>query len=124
MRVKKIVLALLFTLLCAVVSSMAADYNVLVKNESTRNNGTNLYVRVRNSNQMVGGTCTALSRYDDGSFYAKLAMEEARTPTLTFYTRANCGGTAIATVRPFAGADPDPAGKTRGCSSPTRRGSW
>ena len=106
MRVKKIVLALLFTLLCAVVPSMAADYNVLVKNESTRNNGTNLYVRVRNSNQMVGGTCTALSRYDDGSFYAKLAMEEARTPTLTFYTRANCGGTAIATVRPFGGDDP------------------
>ena len=106
MRCKNIVLSLLIILLCAAIPSVAADYNILVKNEMTRNNGANLYVRLRNSNPNQTSACTALSSYGNGSFYVQATMDEARTPTLSFYTRAGCNGTAVATVTPFAGAEP------------------
>ena len=106
MRCKNIVLSLLIILLCAAIPSVAADYNILVKNGMTRNNGANLYVRLRNSNPNQTSACTALSSYGDGSFYVQATMDEARTPTLSFYTRAGCNGTAVATVTPFAGAEP------------------
>ena len=114
MRVKKIVSALLFTLLCAVIPSMAADYNILVKNETTRNSGTNLYVQVQTTRAVIGGhnqtqngRCTALSSYGDGSFYLKQAMEENQSPKLTFYTGNTCrANTSVGSISPLEGPDP------------------
>ena len=114
MRVKKIVSALFFTLLSAVVPSMAADYNILVKNETTRNSGTNLYVQVQTTragiggrNQTQNGRCTALSSYGDGSFYLKQAMEENQSPKLTFYTGNTCrANTSVGSISPLEGPDP------------------
>ena len=114
MRVKKIVSALFFTLLSAVVPSMAADYNILVKNETTRNSGTNLYVQVQTTRAVIGGhnqtqngRCTALSSYGDGSFYLKQAMEENQSPKLTFYTGNTCrANTSVGSISPLEGPDP------------------
>ena len=114
MRVKKIVSYLLFTLLCTVTPSLAADYSILVKNESTQSSRTSLYVQVRTTTtnartgrtQTQNGRCTALSSYGDGSFYLKTNMEEANSPTLVFYTNRNCMGATVATVSPLEGPEP------------------
>jgi len=114
MRFKKIVSALFITLLCAVIPSMAADYNILVKNETTQNSGTNLYVLVQTTragiggrNQTQNGRCTALSSYGDGSYYLKQAMEQAQSPKLTFYTTNTCRATSsIGSISPLEGTDP------------------
>ena len=114
MRFKKIVSALFITLLCAVIPSMAADYNILVKNETTQNSGTNLYVQVQTTragiggrNQTQNGRCTALSSYGDGSYYLKQAMEQAQSPKLTFYTTNTCRATSsIGSISPLEGPDP------------------
>ena len=116
MRVKKFVSILLFTLLCAVMQAMAADYNILVKNETTRNSGTNLYVQVQTTGTRTGiggraqtqtGRCTALSSYGDGSFYLKQAMEAGQSPKLTFYTTNTCrANSSIGSISPLEGTEP------------------
>ena len=116
MRVKKIVSAFLYTVLCAVIPSMAADYNILVKNETTQNSGTNLYVQVQTTRAGGAGAfggrtqtsrCTALSSYGDGSFYLKQAMEADQNPKITFYTNSNCRTTSsIGSISPLEGTDP------------------
>ena len=114
MRLKNVFSNLLTLLFCAAIPSLAADYNILVKNESTRNSGATIYVQVRTTTtnprtgrtQTQNGRCTALTKYEDGSSYLKQAMEAENNPTLVFYTNRNCMGTTVATVSPLAGPEP------------------
>ncbi len=120
MRCQKIVQSIFFLLFCTVVPSIAEDYSILVKNETTRNSGSNLYVQVQttSTNTRPGGgiggggrtqtsRCTALSSYEDGSFYLKQAMEAGQNPKITFYTSNTCrANTSIGSISPLEGTEP------------------
>ena len=106
----------LFTLLfCAAIPSLAADYNIVVKNETTRNSGSTIYVQVQTTRtggiggrtQTQNGRCTALTSYGDGSFYLKQAMEAEQNPKLNFYTSNTCrANTSVGSVSPLEGPEP------------------
>ena len=109
MRCKNIVFSLIFVLFCAAVSSMAAEYNILVKNENTQNSGADLYVILQYKNER-GRTqqsgCTQLRSYGDNMFYVKATIDAADEPKLTFYTSRNCRTRAIGSISPLAGTEP------------------
>ena len=106
MRCKNIVLSSIFILLCAAISSMAAEYNILVKNETTQNSGDKLYVimQYRDRGFTRSTQCTELRSYGDGSFYVKATTEVSSQPKLTFYTSRNCSdNSAIGSISPLEG---------------------
>ena len=109
MRCKNIVFSLVFVLLWAAVFSMAADYNILVKDERSNTPATRLYVILEKTVDGVSSSsrCTQLTRDKNGSFSVKATMDAATEPTLTFYTGGTCrASTAIGSISPLASAEP------------------
>ena len=108
MRVNLMIKGLIFTLLCMVAQTVAAGYNILIKNE-TKNSGSELYVVLQTTSNMGmtrNSQCTSLRSYEDGSFYASANMEASQKPKLTFYTNKNCRATsAIGSISPLSGAE-------------------
>ena len=88
---------------------MAADYNILVKNESTQNSGAKLYVVMQYKDGMRNRTsdCTQLRSYSDDMFYVGVnGVDATNTPKLTFYTSRFCRATeAIGSISMFAGQE-------------------
>ena len=110
MRCKNIVFSLIFVLFWAAVSATAAEYNILVKNETTKNSGANLYVVLQYKNER-GRTqrtsCTELRSYGDDMFYVKATIDAENEPKLTFYTNRTCSNNrAIGSISPLEGPDP------------------
>ena len=109
MRCKNIAFSLVFVLLWAAVFSMAADYNILVKDERSNTPATRLYVILEKTVDGVSSSsrCTQLTRDRNGSFSVKATMDAATEPTLTFYTGGTCrASTAIGSISPLASAEP------------------
>ena len=109
MRLKNVFSNLLILLFCAAIPSLAADYNILVKNERTANSGTSLYVVLSWTDGMRTrqSSCTSLRSYGDGSFYVSASMEADQNPKLTFYTNRTCSTrNSVGSVSPFASTEP------------------
>ena len=109
MRLKNVFSNLLILLFCAAIPSLAADYNILVKNETSANSGSSLYVVLSWTDGMRTrqSSCTSLRSYGDGSFYVSATMEADQNPKLTFYTNRTCSTrNSVGSVSPFAGTEP------------------
>lgn len=92
MRVKKIVSALLFTLLCAVVPSMAAEYPIHIENQSTTDS-ENLYMSIGTGVGIGTGTCIAVP---PGS--SDTRQDITNNQRINFYTNERCSGRAVTNV--------------------------
>jgi len=112
MRCKHIVFSLFLVLLCAAIPSMAGDYNILVKNESTKGTSSHLYVVMKYKENGIdkSSSCTELRSYGNGSFYVKATQIEAiNEPQFTFYTSKGMTGNCnseIGSISPLASAEP------------------
>lgn len=88
---------------------MAADYNILVKNESTQNSGAKLYVVMQYKDGMRNRTsdCTQLRSYSEDMFFVGVnGVDATNTPKLTFYTSRFCRATeAIGSISMFEGQE-------------------
>ena len=86
---------------------MAADYNILVKNETTQNSGAKLYVVMQYKDGARNRTsdCTQLRSYSEDMFYVGVnGVNATNTPKLTFYTSRFCRATeAIGSISIFEG---------------------
>ena len=86
---------------------MAADYNILVKNETTQNSGAKLYVVMQYKDGARNRTsdCTQLRSYSEDMFYVGVnGVGATNTPKLTFYTSRFCRATeAIGSISIFEG---------------------
>ena len=104
MRCKNIVSSLIFVLLWATVSSMAADYSFLIQNGTTIYSGEKLYVSIERRGSST--KCIELSSYGDGtSFYTKQSLNNSQNPKFTFYATRNCRGEALATISPLSNSE-------------------
>ncbi len=109
MRCKNIVFSFILILLCAAIPSIAAEYNILVKNETTQNSGADLYVKMQYKDRGItrSTTCTKLRSYGDNKFYVKATTDAASEPKLTFYTNSTCSNrNSIGSISPLEGTDP------------------
>ena len=86
---------------------MAADYNILVKNETTQNSGAKLYVvmQYKDGERNRTSDCTQLRSYSEDMFYVGVnGVNATNTPKLTFYTSRFCRATeAIGSISIFEG---------------------
>ena len=104
MRCKNIVSSLIFVLLWATVSSMAADYSFRIQNGTTIYSGEKLYVSIERRGSST--KCVELSSYGDGtSFYTKQSLNNSQNPKFTFYATRNCRGEALATISPLSNSE-------------------
>ena len=97
MRVKKIVSAFLYTVLCAVIPSMAAEYPIHIENQSTADPG-DLYMSIGTGVGVGAGpgnnaNCIAVP---SGSFDTR--QDITNNQRINFYTNERCSGRTLATV--------------------------
>ena len=108
MQCNKLSIKTFALVLIGAATAIAGEYSFLIKNETSQNSRTSLYVQVQTT--IAGRTqtsrCSALSSYGDGTFYLKAAMEADQSPKLTFYTASTCrANTSVGSISPFEETD-------------------
>lgn len=111
MRCKNIVSSLIFVLLWAAIPSIAADYNITVKDERSSSPARRIYVVLEKTVDGVttSSNCTQLTSNADGTFSVKATLTAETEPKLTFYTGRTSSGKCnsdIGSISPLAGAEP------------------
>ena len=111
MRCKNIVSSLIFVLLWAAIPSIAADYNITVKDKRSGSPARRIYVVLEKTVDGVttSSNCTQLTSNADGTFSVKATLTAETEPKLTFYTGRTSSGKCnsdIGSISPLAGAEP------------------
>ena len=113
MLFNKLGLKAIVLVLVGIAMAMAGEYSFLVKNETTQNKATSLYVQIQTTSTQTGigkrtqsSSCTRLKSYGDNKFYFNATIDSTNEPKLTFYTNGNCRINSIGSIEPFAGTEP------------------